>query len=729
MISKVTQSNKVSYEARIAQINKALEASGSSTRVTDFESYFGNISEIKRLATNFVGSASGDATSGTPGKFLLMPLDEPLFEIDANKRLINVPADFSKNGIGVRGDHMAETLYFKIDRYFDHQDLFNVDEIIINWQFRPANASRNAEIPMHTSLAFAPDEEYIPGCVVFGWVIDNEMTLSKGTLNFSVGFVKKEGDRYQYALNTMIASVNINDSLYLEDPTILASLKRPVFERLSDSRYTPDGIEAVKDPIWRTGEEDEDEEGNLVLRGLKSVMNFNLEADGTEQEKIVLEAAGSVPSQANVNIHYEWSGSSFATDTQFDSVTNNAYVSSNDLMSAVDGITYYVKDGDEYILLSNDSDPTKEEAFGENAADYPKYELGTSLEVVEGGRYMVSMQASRETTQSAGAPIISKSNPIESVTCIIPKAAVPKVELSATSAIAPTDPVLGYEIIDTELADKYVFVNDGAPGVKAKISIDKDKIDVSKGIIKGSSLGAIAFKLVPGGGAAPTMDEIQDMEAADAAAKENNEENYEKKFKPLTPTLEFDVPNSKASDEGDYQVYAINRRNHTYGISDISNAITVSKIAPKLTGISLFAIEDGEEDIKLIENNNTVRVTVGSKEENASVEIDGQHLARDFRIDVADSFDNIGSEGDKPSLVLQVLEIDSNAYDNNKTIKFPQDNPDGENDVPPVDQETRTFTIDRDPGTYIIRATVDYHGTRRITETQPFFVTSRLNFN
>ena len=123
------------------------------------------------------------------------------------------------------------------------------------------------------------------------------------------------------------------------------------------------------------------------------------------------------------------------------------------------------------------------------------------------------------------------------------------------------------------------------------------------------------------------------------------------KFKPLTPTLEFDVPNSNASDEGDYQVYAVNRRNHTYGVSDISNAISVSKIAPKLTGISLFVVEDGEEDIALIVNNETVKVMTENGEKNAEVEIDGRHLAYDFRIDVADSFDNIGSEGDKPSLM------------------------------------------------------------------------------
>jgi len=30
-----------------------------------------------------------------------MPLDEPLFEIDANTRKINVPLDFKNNGLSV----------------------------------------------------------------------------------------------------------------------------------------------------------------------------------------------------------------------------------------------------------------------------------------------------------------------------------------------------------------------------------------------------------------------------------------------------------------------------------------------------------------------------------------------------------------------------------------------------------------------------------------------------
>ena len=724
MISKVTEQNKASYEARIAQINAALEASGSSTRITSFESYFGNIREIQALATNFVGSAAGDSENGTPGKFLLMPLDEPLFEIDANKRTINIPVDFNKNGIGVRGDHMAETLYFKIDRYFDHQDLFNVDEIIINWQFRPANASRNADFPMHTSLAFAPDEEYIPGCVVFGWVIDNEMTPSKGTLSFSIGFVKKEDNRYQYALNTMIASVNVNDSLYLEDPSILAGMKRPVFERLTDSRYSEAGVTPIDDPVWRTGKADVDETGARVLRGLNDIANFNLNDDGSESEKLVLQAIGHVQAQDNAVVKYDWTGTSFATGEAVEGRPRESASVESDWVKTSDetpqpGITYYIRqEGDPISMLplTETSVPTLTEAFGEDYADVPKYELGSSLDVLEGGSYMVTMQAIRTTSQSAGAAIESKSSSISSIACVIPHAAIPSVVLSATSAVAPDDAELGYEIVDEEEAAKHVFVASDAPGVTAKLSVDTEKYDIDKGIVAGSSFGAVAFKLAFGDEGAPTPEEIAAMEEADAAV----EDPAEKNFQPCPESLEFNVPSTNASGEGDYCVYAINRRNHTYGISDPSNKINVSKIAPKLIGISLNAQETEGFDIELIRNN--------IKVPGASVEIDGNHLIRNFEVTVADSFDSIGSENDRPTLVLEAIEIDSNAYDRDGSIVFPQPRPDGTTDVISIGDSGR-FSIDRDPGTYVIRATTTYHGTQRVTLTEPFFVTSRLNFD
>ena len=192
MISKVNKSNKALYEARLAEINRLLHEQNliSSDEVVDtLESYYQHIVEIQKLPVRYVDPDTGEAYKS---KYLLMPLDEPLFQIDANKRSISVPADFAKNGVGVKGDHRAEVLYFVIDRYFDARDLYDgTDYIIINWQFRGVNDSRNKELETHTSIALAPDDTYIPGSIVFGWVIDNEMTPSKGTLSFSVSFVSK----------------------------------------------------------------------------------------------------------------------------------------------------------------------------------------------------------------------------------------------------------------------------------------------------------------------------------------------------------------------------------------------------------------------------------------------------------------------------------------------------------------------------------------------------------
>jgi hypothetical protein len=46
----------------------------------------------------------------------------------------------------------------------------------------------------------------------------------------------------------------------LEDPTILDSLKAPTFERLSDSRYTPENLTPLFDPIFRTGVQEREED-------------------------------------------------------------------------------------------------------------------------------------------------------------------------------------------------------------------------------------------------------------------------------------------------------------------------------------------------------------------------------------------------------------------------------------------------------------------------------------
>lgn len=869
MISKVTQSNKALYEARLAEINRLLHGQNliSEDMIVDtLEKYYQNIVQIQKLPVRYVDPDTGSAYQS---KYLLMPLDEPMFEIDANKRSITVPTEFVKNGIGVRGDHRAEVLYFKIDRFFDARDLYDgTDYIIINWQFRGANEGRNKEVPTNTSIAFAPDDTYIPGSIVFGWVIEEDMTPSKGTLSFSISFVSKNTDNtYSYAFNTTIASVNVNDSLYLEDPSILSSLKRPMMERLRNSEFTPDNVAPVGQLKWRSGINviwDAEEENDFGLSGLPLIANFDYNGDN-EEDSILLTAVGAVNDQEGVNIKYTWTGTRFADASgisrepeivrEADGPSRETdWVPTKDEV-AQPGIVYWTGEG----RVKNRLSIAAGEEFPEGVV---VYELGSSFEVDAAGDYLVEMQGERNGATSRSIP---------SKHCVVPHAAIPEATLKV-NAVAPegSNEVAAYEIVDADVAKEYVFVGDAAPEVKAivtkneknvisrhdvngvdisakKLAVapndvnveasqaNQDAIDIvqkdnnimvigelsalnsfastnpaqgeakwvgidigtnisditnltwngypleqadveeaasvglgaghiifwakaenlprvikigrrgyadteikvsfverdayveeenvvdadlalanaRQGIFKESELGRVAFTIVSEG-ETPTMDDFANAE-----------------WEAYVEGKSFDVPSASASGEGSYCVYVANERNHTYSISEPSNVINVSKIAPQLSSINLFAQENSGFTLMMLENNEQV---LNENDEPVTIQIDGNHLIRYFQIVVGDNFENIGSEGDRVDLSLRVIEIDSNAYDADGSIVFPQTHPDGSTDayIPALvegENNKYTFAIDRDPGTYVIEATTVYHGTKRVTITKPFFVVSRLQFD
>lgn len=62
------------------------DANDSTPQFTSVQEYFSHLKDLL--------DAGGK-------KFLMLPLDEPVFEIDANTRDIKVPTEFKKNGISV----------------------------------------------------------------------------------------------------------------------------------------------------------------------------------------------------------------------------------------------------------------------------------------------------------------------------------------------------------------------------------------------------------------------------------------------------------------------------------------------------------------------------------------------------------------------------------------------------------------------------------------------------
>ena len=178
----------------------------SSEAITTLEEYFCYIKYLHSIKD--IGK-----------RFTVLPLedDENFFEIDANTRMIKVPNAFAKNGISVQGDEIAEILYFKVDRFFDMDDLGEKD-VYIEWRL-PADG--NGERKQGVSIPYLIDTGIEPGYVIIGWPLRSELTKIPGKIEFAVRFysIPEDGpyaNRIMYSLSTLTASAEIKPSLNLD---------------------------------------------------------------------------------------------------------------------------------------------------------------------------------------------------------------------------------------------------------------------------------------------------------------------------------------------------------------------------------------------------------------------------------------------------------------------------------------------------------------------------------
>ena len=335
MITKLTAENaELYYAPRFAEITAAFQAIDSPIEITSLEDYFLYLPEIASLQLG---------AKGMPNAFLLVaPADEEVFAIDANTRAISVPAFVKKNGIGVYGDHRAEMIVMTIDRYFDHEDFLN-DKIVINWNFTPSGGKVPLYEENQAAAAFAPNEELNPGLITFGFIITKDMTPEKGTLTFSVTIYDDKSDEIVYSFNTLTASVAINDTLTLTDPSIVKNDTDNYIGRLVGSVYTDNTISPVDDPEWKSGEKI----NRTEFSGLDSVAYFSSDEDlANVYTKGALLTAYAVADNTS-NIMYKWTfnpvDGTVETVREFETVNKASdYVEIDELED--NGEIYYVKD-------------------------------------------------------------------------------------------------------------------------------------------------------------------------------------------------------------------------------------------------------------------------------------------------------------------------------------------------------------------------------------------------
>lgn len=212
MITKYNSAAYSSYTALFDKINNALgltDEDGDNAKIADLGDYFMELEKIRDAVQNR-DTLFPDADPS----FLILPIDEGIFEIDANTRKINVPTDFAKNGVGVQGDELAEIVYFSIDRYFDLTDFYD-DNLGIYIQWEAPDGTKGLSVAINKTI------DFIDNKVVFGWIISNEMTAAPGNIKFSVRFftrkVAEDGTSYlSYSFSTLAATVKVNSGLDID---------------------------------------------------------------------------------------------------------------------------------------------------------------------------------------------------------------------------------------------------------------------------------------------------------------------------------------------------------------------------------------------------------------------------------------------------------------------------------------------------------------------------------
>ena len=187
MITKITPENTTRYQALFEKVSEILNLKPA---ISTLDEYFQHLNEISQKDPSLI----------------ILPLDEEKFFIDGNSRKITVPQAFTKNGVGVQGDHYAEYIYFEIDRYFENID-FGSPSITAVVEFVDANQQK------HFTKAWIKYTDEKSSKVLIGWPITQDVTSKAGPIKFSVRLFELEGNSYKRSFGTLIGQLVVNPSL------------------------------------------------------------------------------------------------------------------------------------------------------------------------------------------------------------------------------------------------------------------------------------------------------------------------------------------------------------------------------------------------------------------------------------------------------------------------------------------------------------------------------------
>lgn len=362
-----------------------------SDDITSLDEYFSYIVELNAISK----------------RYTILPLDEEVFEIDANARTITVPQSFQKNGISVQGDEVGEIVYFRINRFYDAMDLA-LRNIYIEW--KSAAKDENGKEITGVSVPWVIDTESDPGFIIFGWPLSSKITKAAGQISFAVRFYTfdPDTDTLKYSLSTLTQTATIKPALnfdlvnIIQDGSLIDNCDALVADRLINSSVTAGAVKA--------------EEPEFIVNLVE-----HLTLDANEEDFRVVPITRSVQAIAKDagQLSYAWKKYDYHNNERLEMPFEITMAKTTDT-ARVEGKLYFLADtlGDRGFILY------KGDVFDENANDYqgPIYErfsTGTLNSI--GKYYAIATNRVRQSTATT-----------ESIVCIIKPPVEPVITTNVT---------------------------------------------------------------------------------------------------------------------------------------------------------------------------------------------------------------------------------------------------------------------------------------------------------
>lgn len=151
-----------------------------------------------------------------PTQAILLPRDEQIYNIDLNTRTVEAPAV-----LGTKNDHYAETIYFKMDRYFDNMDLTTTVGLVqyVNKNAKHDDGTKDEghiwPIPFYDATTCVQLDPNDKDKILLPWSIEGFVTKAAGPVEFAFKFylLDETGTNYIYNLNTKAATSKVVDSM------------------------------------------------------------------------------------------------------------------------------------------------------------------------------------------------------------------------------------------------------------------------------------------------------------------------------------------------------------------------------------------------------------------------------------------------------------------------------------------------------------------------------------